>query len=84
MTLPASGRLDSRCRLTLPKAMRDALGLQPNDSVIFLIEGDSVSMRRRPQSFTKALAGLHQEVWKRRDEWLENKRLGWEQGRPRA
>ncbi|MGF1610300.1 MAG: type II toxin-antitoxin system PrlF family antitoxin [Kiloniellales bacterium] len=35
-------RLTSRARTTIPKAVRDALALEPNDSILYRIEGGSV------------------------------------------
>ena len=40
-------------QVTIPKAVREALGLQPHDRVLFLVEGDRVvlvPLHRRPLS----------------------------------
>lgn len=78
MTAYVSARLSTKYQLVIPKEVREALNLRPNDSVLFLIEGDSVYMRPRPQSFTDMLTGLHSAVWSNSDEWLEKERSTWE------
>lgn len=78
MTTYVSARLSTKYQLVVPKEVREALNLQPNDSIIFLIEGNSVYMRPRPKSFTATLSGLHAHVWSNSDEWLERERSTWE------
>jgi AbrB family looped-hinge helix DNA binding protein len=79
MATSISARLSTKYQLVIPREVREALKLQPNDSVIFLIVGDSVYMRPRPKSFTSALTGLHSEVWSANtDEWLEVERASWQ------
>jgi AbrB family looped-hinge helix DNA binding protein len=78
MSTYTSARLSTKYQLVVPKEVREALNLQPNDSVLFLIEGNSVYMRPRPQSFTRTLTGLHADVWSNSDEWLQKERSAWE------
>lgn len=78
MTTCVSARLSTKYQLVIPKEVREALNLQPNDSVLFLIEGDSVYIRPRPQSFTRTLSGLHRHVWSNSDKWLDEERSAWE------
>ena len=77
LTTCASARLSTKYQLVVPREVREALDLQPNDSVLFLIEGDSVYMRSRPKSFTDMLDGLHSHVWNNTDEWLQKERSTW-------
>ena len=78
MATYVSARLSTKYQLVIPKEVREALNLQPNDSVLFLIEGDSVYIRPRPQSFTRTLSGLHRHVWANSDQWLDEERSTWE------
>jgi AbrB family looped-hinge helix DNA binding protein len=77
----AVARITSKYQVVLPRAVREALELQVGEDVIFLIDGDTVLLRRRPASFTAALRGLHQEVWTGKDmeAWLHQERGPWEQ-----
>jgi AbrB family looped-hinge helix DNA binding protein len=78
MATYASARLSTKYRLVIPKKVRQALNLQPNDSVLFLIKGNNVYMRPHPQSFTRTLSGLHRHVWSNSDQWLDEERSTWE------
>ena len=48
----ATSRLSSNGRVTIPKEMRDALGLQPGDEVVMRVDGSRVVLAR-----TSALLG---------------------------
>jgi bifunctional DNA-binding transcriptional regulator/antitoxin component of YhaV-PrlF toxin-antitoxin module len=65
-------------RTVIPKLVRDALGLRPGDSVFYIIQGDSATMRRCPPGFAEAMRGLHKELWGDPDQWLEQERAAWE------
>ena len=39
-------RLTKKGQVTIPKAVRDAIGLRPGDSVVFDIENDTVVLRK--------------------------------------
>lgn len=74
-----SAKVSTRYQIVIPKEVRDLLRIQPEDTVLFLIEGESVYLRPRPQSFTETLHGLHRHVWADDPEaWLEEERAAWE------
>ena len=70
--------VDSKYQITIPKEVRDALYLRPSDTLIFLIDGDSVYFRPQPESFTGTLRGLHKHLWSDADTWLEGERADWD------
>ena len=74
-----TARMSSKYQVVIPKAVREALGLEPHDQVIFQIEGDTVILRPRPASFTDALLGLHSGLWPDPDQWMESERGSWEE-----
>lgn len=78
MATYVSARLSMKYQLVIPKEVREALNQQPKDSVLFLIEGDSVYMHPLPQSFTRILSGLHRHVWNNSEQWLDEERSTWE------
>ena len=55
-----------------------ALGLTANSDVLFILDGDRVTLRPRPASFTDTLRGLHGDLWPDPDAWLEAERSAWE------
>ena len=73
-----TARMSAKYQVVVPRAVREALHLQPHDTLLFLVDGDSVILRPRPTSFTQAMQGLHQEVWSDPDAWLERERATWE------
>jgi antitoxin PrlF len=43
-----SAKLTSKGQLTVPKAVRDALGLHTGDRVIFRVDGEQAALARTP------------------------------------
>ena len=52
----------------IPKAVREALDLQPQERLLFLLDGDTVILRPEPASFTEVMRGLHKDLWPDPDE----------------
>ena len=73
-----AARISSKYQVVIPKAVREVLQLEPETTVLFLIDGDTVILRPRPANFTEALLGLHKELWPDPDGWLERERSTWE------
>ncbi len=73
-----TARISSKYQIVIPKLVREALDLQPQDMVLFLVDGDTVLLRPQPASFTETLRGLHKEIWPDPDAWLEEERASWE------
>ena len=73
-----SARVSTKYQVVIPKAVREALHLQPNEPVLFLVDDGAVILRAKPRSFTKALLGLYADSWPNPDEWLERERASWE------
>jgi len=68
--LEVSGRLSSKSQITVPRAVRQALGLEEGDRVVFRIEGDRAILARSPDLL--ALAGsVPVPAAKRGAEWSE-------------
>jgi len=50
----AVAKLTSNGQVTVPKAVRDALGLKEGDAVIFRVEGNRAVLARTPDTLTLA------------------------------
>jgi AbrB family looped-hinge helix DNA binding protein len=75
---PISAKVSAKYQIVIPKAVRETLDLHPQDTVLFLIEGDAVYLRPKPASFTATLRGLHRHVWPdESDAWLDEERSAW-------
>ncbi len=46
--MDVAARLSSKGQVTIPKAVRDALGVVEGDSVIFRIDGNLATLQRTP------------------------------------
>ena len=74
-----SAQVSDKYQVVIPREVRQKLNLQPRDTLLFLIDGDTVIIRLRPNRFTVTLRGLHQQVWADVDvdEWLNQERSAW-------
>ena len=48
--MDVAARVTSKGQVTLPKAVRDALGINQGDAVVFRVEGDHAVLARTPSS----------------------------------
>ena len=46
--MDAAAKVTSKGQITVPKAVRDALGIQEGDEVVFRVEGNRAVMARTP------------------------------------
>ena len=46
--MDAAAKITSKGQVTLPKAVRDALGIKPGDAVVFRVEGNRAVLARTP------------------------------------
>lgn len=49
-----AARISSKGQVTVPKAVRDALGLGEGDDVVFRVEGDRAVLARTPELLSLA------------------------------
>lgn len=47
--MEASAKMTSKGQITVPKAVRDALGLHEGDAVVFRVEGERAVLARTPE-----------------------------------
>lgn len=52
--MDAAARLTSKGQVTVPKAVRDALGLEEGDEVVFHVEGNRAVLARTPDLLSLA------------------------------
>jgi AbrB family looped-hinge helix DNA binding protein len=72
-------RVSEKYQIVIPRVVRETLQLHPDDTLLFLVSGDSVVLRNRPASFTEAMRGLHKEIWPADPaDWMDKERASWE------
>lgn len=47
--MDAAARVTSKGQVTVPKAVRDALGIQEGDEIVFRVEGNRAVLARTPR-----------------------------------
>jgi AbrB family looped-hinge helix DNA binding protein len=52
--MDATAKITSKGQVTVPKAVRDALGIQQGDAVIFRVEGNRAVLARTPDFLSLA------------------------------
>jgi len=81
MTTIAS-QVSDKYQIVIPKEVRQTLNIQPKDTLLFFIDGETVLIRPKPKNFTETLRGLHSHVWSSlgqpSEEWLSQERSKWE------
>lgn len=50
--------LSSKNQIVVPREAREALGVRSGDKLIIVVQGDTVVILPRPESFTNALRGI--------------------------
>jgi AbrB family looped-hinge helix DNA binding protein len=68
--MDAAAKLTSKGQVTIPKAVRDALGFKEGDDVIFRVEGNRAVLARTPNFLTLAET-VHVPAAKRNVAWDE-------------
>lgn len=74
--MDVNARLSSKGQLTVPKAVRDALGLEEGDSVVFRVEGARALLAKTPNLLDLA-GGVQVPAEKRGLAWDEVSRRAW-------
>lgn len=72
--MDVSARLTSKGQLTVPKPVREALGLEEGDSVVFRVEGRQARLARTPDLLELA-GSVSVPAEKRGMPWAEVRRL---------
>lgn len=71
--MDVTAQLSSKGQLTVPKAVRDALGLAEGDKVVFRVEGGRALLARTPNLLDLA-GSVHVPAQKRGTPWAEVRR----------
>lgn len=66
--MDAAARVSSKGQITLPKAVRDALGIEEGDDVVFRVEGKTAVLAKTPD-FLELAATVRVPASKRNAAW---------------
>jgi bifunctional DNA-binding transcriptional regulator/antitoxin component of YhaV-PrlF toxin-antitoxin module len=73
-----SARISSKYQVVISRSVREALKLTPKDELLFLMDGETVTLLGRPANFTTAMRGLHKGLWSEAARQVEEERTTWE------
>jgi AbrB family looped-hinge helix DNA binding protein len=76
-----AAKVSSRGQIVLPKEIREELHIKRGDTLLFLLEGDSVRLFPQPDSYAKYIRGLGKEMWAELgggEAFLREERASWE------
>jgi AbrB family looped-hinge helix DNA binding protein len=73
-------KVSGKFQIVVPKEARSALKVQPGDYLLTTVKDGILLLRPQPRSYTKALRGLHKEIWKDVDteNYVEQERKSWQ------
>ena len=71
-----SAKITSKGQITVPKAVRDALGVGPGDALVFRVEGDRAVLARTAD-FLDLAGSVEVPAAKRGVPWDEIRRQAW-------
>ncbi len=74
--MDVAAKVTSKGQVTIPKAVRDALGVEAGDSLLFRLEGDRVVLTRTP-NFLDLAGSVPVPEHLRGASWEEIKRETW-------
>jgi AbrB family looped-hinge helix DNA binding protein len=69
--------LSSKYQIVIPQAAREALSLSAGDELLVLCKSDRVVIIPKPVKFSRRTKGLHREIWKGADAYLQAERKDW-------
>ena len=74
-------KISSKYQVVIPKAVREEVKLREGQKLHVYSMGDSIVLSPRPQSYTKKMLGLGEELWRGTDplEYIRQERANWEQ-----
>ncbi len=76
-TMNATVKLSSKYQVVIPRAAREALGLEAGDELLILCKADRVVMMPKPKKYSQRTAGLHREIWQGAHAYLKDERDSW-------
>lgn len=80
MSLITSVKVSKRYQIAVPALARQRLNIRSGDRLLVDIQDGMLIILPEPQSYSAALAGLHQEIWNGVDalQYVREERQAWE------
>ena len=75
-------KLNKRNRMVLPKAAREALGIEPGGRVLVVVQGQRVHLLPELEDWTDYVHGLGEDIWAALgggERFLREERASWKE-----
>jgi len=72
----AEATLSSKNQIVIPREAREALKLKAGDKLMVVVRGNSVIVRRKPESFSAAIRGIGRGLYPK--DYLKKERKSWD------
>jgi len=56
-------KVSSKYQVVIPREIREKIGLERGDELTVELDGETITMRKKPDNFTAYTQGLHSKVW---------------------
>lgn len=80
MTETLAAKVSSRGQVVLPKEVRQRLKVKQGDTILFIVEDDSVRIVPKPTDYASYTRGLGKELWAKLgggEKFLAEERSSW-------
>ena len=79
MTNTTTVKVSKRYQIAVPALARQLLNIQTGDRLLVDIQDGMMVLIPRPENYTEALVGLHQEIWQNEDaqKYIDEERDAW-------
>jgi AbrB family looped-hinge helix DNA binding protein len=79
MTNTTTVKVSKRYQIAVPALARQLLNIQSGDRLLVDIQDGMMVLIPRPENYTEALSGLHQEIWQDMDaqKYIDKERDAW-------
>jgi AbrB family looped-hinge helix DNA binding protein len=73
----ASVKVGTQYRISIPKKVRRQLKIKSGDHLAMDVQNGMIILLPVAKGYTQALAGLHREIWKSSDAYIDSERRAW-------
>ncbi|MCL4392765.1 type II toxin-antitoxin system PrlF family antitoxin [Patescibacteria group bacterium] len=74
-----SRKLSSKNQVTIPSLVRKKLKVKNGEQIIFIVDNDSVIIKKEIKDVNSFMSGLGKEIWEDPEKYIKNTRNEWEE-----
>ncbi|MHB8443017.1 MAG: AbrB/MazE/SpoVT family DNA-binding domain-containing protein [Patescibacteria group bacterium] len=74
-----SRKLSSKNQVTIPSQVRKKLKIKNGGQIVFIVDNDSVIMKKEIKDVNSYMSGLGKEIWRDSEKYIDSTRNEWEE-----